>query len=72
MSIKETIKKRNKQIRLSAERAAINAVAEVGVDVLCAPPQLKNAKRVLFVQPHPDDNHIGAGGTMAWLVSLGV
>ena len=49
MSIKETIKKRNKQIRLSAERAAINAVAEVGVDVLCAPPQLKNAKRVLFV-----------------------
>ena len=72
MSIKETIKKRNKQIRLSAERAAINAVAEVGVDVLCAPPQLKNAKRVLFVQPHPDDNQIGAGGTMAWLVSLGV
>ncbi|MCR4401403.1 MAG: PIG-L family deacetylase [Firmicutes bacterium] len=35
-------------------------------------PRLDSAKRVLCVQPHPDDNEIGAGGTIAWLTDLGV
>jgi len=39
---------------------------------LCSPPSLRNAKKVLFVQPHPDDNQIGAGGTIAWLIDRGV
>lgn len=30
-------------------------------------PSLKNVKTALFIQPHPDDNEIGAGGTMALL-----
>lgn len=35
-------------------------------------PDLKKAKHVLCVQPHPDDNEIGAGGTIALLHSLGI
>lgn len=72
MSVFETIKERNKQIKFSAERAAIAAASTAAVGAICSPPDLSKAKRVLFVQPHPDDNQIGAGGTMAWLVSLGV
>lgn len=72
MSVFETIKERNKQIKFSAERAAIASASTAAVGAICSPPDLSKAKRVLFVQPHPDDNQIGAGGTMAWLVSLGV
>lgn len=72
MGIFDTIKKRNNQIRFSAQRQAISAVSNAAVGLICAPPDLSKAKRVLFVQPHPDDNQIGAGGTIAWLVSLGV
>lgn len=72
MSVLEKIKKRNSTIRFNAERAALGGVANAAVGVLCAPPNLAKFKKVLFVQPHPDDNQIGAGGTMAWLVSLGV
>jgi len=35
-------------------------------------PRLETARRVLCVQPHPDDNEIAAGGTIAWLADLGV
>ncbi|MFC4411785.1 PIG-L deacetylase family protein [Chungangia koreensis] len=28
-------------------------------------------KRALFIQPHPDDNDISAGGTVAKLVNSG-
>lgn len=35
-------------------------------------PSLKKVKRALFVQPHPDDNQIGAGGLIAKFVSQGV
>ncbi len=35
-------------------------------------PRLDRAKRVLCVQPHPDDNELGAGGTIAWLASLDI
>lgn len=38
---------------------------------LCAVPELTKLKRVLFIQPHPDDNEIGAGGTIAYLRSRG-
>lgn len=41
------------------------------VKYLCSPPDILSAKRLLFIQPHPDDNQIGAGGTIAKLVSLG-
>ncbi|MBQ8028925.1 MAG: PIG-L family deacetylase [Clostridia bacterium] len=72
MGVFDTIKKRNNQIKFSAQRQAISAVSNAAVGLICAPPDLSKAKRVLFVQPHPDDNQIGAGGTIAWLVSLGV
>lgn len=35
-------------------------------------PKLEDIHSALFIQPHPDDNEIGAGGTMAKLVSMGV
>lgn len=35
------------------------------------PPNIQDLKRVLFVQPHPDDNEIGAGGTILKLRSWG-
>lgn len=38
---------------------------------MLAPPKLENIGRALFIQPHPDDNEIGAGGTMAALVRQG-
>lgn len=34
-------------------------------------PKVESIKRALFIQPHPDDNEIAAGGTMAYLRSLG-
>ena len=36
------------------------------------PPKFKGIKRALFIQPHADDNQIGAGGLMAQLVDDGV
>lgn len=38
---------------------------------MCEPPKLTGIKRALFIQPHPDDNQIGAGGTIAWLIDQG-
>lgn len=35
-------------------------------------PKLEDIKSALFVQPHPDDNEIGAGGTMIKLVQMGI
>ncbi len=35
------------------------------------PPKLKGIKRALFIQPHADDNQIGAGGMMALLADSG-
>lgn len=34
-------------------------------------PELEKCKKLLCIQPHPDDNEIGAGGTIAKLVKLG-
>ncbi len=36
-----------------------------------APPDLRQARRVLAIQPHYDDNDIAAGGTLAALASAG-
>lgn len=71
MKIKEIFRKRNSTIKFAAAKSALTA-ATAAADMLCSPPDLSKAKRVLFVQPHPDDNQIGAGGTIAWLRSLGV
>lgn len=38
---------------------------------LLNPPIITGIKSALFIQPHPDDNEIGAGGTMARLISDG-
>jgi N,N'-diacetylchitobiose non-reducing end deacetylase len=35
-------------------------------------PNPFNMKRALFIQPHPDDNEIGAGATIAKLVAGGI
>lgn len=35
-------------------------------------PNLFDFKHILFVQPHPDDNEIGAGGTIALLTQQGI
>ena len=41
------------------------------IAALMSPPDYKLFKRVLCVQPHPDDNEIGMGGTIAVLAGLG-
>jgi len=38
---------------------------------MLAPPKITGAKRVLCIQPHPDDNEIGMGGTIAVLAQTG-
>lgn len=42
------------------------------MDFTIAYPKMDDIKTALFIQPHPDDNEIGAGGTMAYLVKKGV
>lgn len=63
--------KRKASKKFELESDIIGALSSVA-PVLCQPPSLRTAKRVLFVQPHPDDNQIAAGGTIAWLISRGV
>lgn len=38
---------------------------------LMSPPDIMGLKKVLCIQPHPDDNEIGMGGIIAKLVSCG-
>lgn len=35
-------------------------------------PKLDEIESALFIQPHPDDNEIGAGGTIAYLTQKGI
>ncbi len=42
------------------------------INQLIPAPDLLSAKHVLCVQPHSDDNEIGAGGTISLLTSLGI
>lgn len=39
--------------------------------MLTSPPDIADIERALFIQPHPDDNEIGAGGLMAKLIAQG-
>ncbi len=41
------------------------------LDEFLAAPPLGDIKTALFIQPHPDDNQIGAGGLIAKLVEAG-
>lgn len=41
------------------------------VSALLALPNIMDARRVLCIQPHPDDNEIGMGGTIAALTNAG-
>lgn len=34
-------------------------------------PEIEECKSILCIQPHPDDNEVGAGGTIAKLARLG-
>ena len=44
---------------------------EFDVAALLSPPDILQCKRVLCVQPHPDDNEIGMGGVIAALSDRG-
>lgn len=44
---------------------------EATVAALLSAPKLEGVRRALCVQPHPDDNEIGMGGTIAWLAARG-
>ena len=44
---------------------------EINVQALLSPPDILGCKRVLCIQPHPDDNEIGMGGTIAVLAEVG-
>jgi len=41
------------------------------IAALLAPPDITQYKNILCIQPHPDDNEIGMGGTVAKLVQAG-
>ena len=41
------------------------------VAALLAPPDILKSKCALCIQPHPDDNEIGMGGTVAVLAQAG-
>ena len=41
------------------------------VEALLKPPVLDDCKKVLCIQPHPDDNEIGMGGIVAFLAEKG-
>lgn len=56
--------------KLRLERSLIRA-ANPAAAKLMKPPKLRGIKRALFVQPHPDDNQIAAGGTIAMLIDQG-
>jgi len=62
--------KKKASMKLRFERKLIRAVSPA-VEQLMAPPKLDGIKRALFIQPHPDDNQIGAGGTIAALIAQG-
>lgn len=65
------MKRKKPSRKLIFERKFLRIISPA-VQKICEPPKLSKIKRALFIQPHPDDNQIGAGGTIAWLVDIGV
>jgi len=57
--------------KLKFQRSMIRAITPAAEQLMGA-PKLEYIKRALFIQPHPDDNQIGAGGTIAMLIDRGV
>lgn len=45
----------------------------MGLDIaaLLSPPDIMKCRKVLCIQPHPDDNEIGMGGIIAKLAQAG-
>ena len=41
------------------------------LDEILKPPRLKNVKKAICIQPHPDDNEVGMGGVIAKLSADG-
>lgn len=41
------------------------------INAILSPPDILSCRRVLCIQPHPDDNEIGMGGIIARLAQLG-
>lgn len=41
------------------------------LEMAAAIPQIENYQRILCIQPHPDDNEVGAGATIAKLAERG-
>jgi len=62
--------KQKASLKLRLERGVIRAFSPAA-QKLMEPPKLAGIQRALFIQPHPDDNQIGAGGTIAMLVDQG-
>lgn len=40
-------------------------------DSVLKKPDIKKAKRIICIQPHPDDNEVGMGGIIAWFAKKG-
>lgn len=41
------------------------------LEAMLKPPKLKNVKKAICIQPHPDDNEVGMGGAIAELIAKG-
>lgn len=63
--------KKKTSVKTRTIRKALNA-AMPAATLLCSPPKLESIKKALFIQPHPDDNQIGAGGTIARMIDMGI
>jgi len=63
--------KKKASAKLRIQRSLIRAISPAAQQFMAA-PKLEGIKRALFIQPHPDDNQIGAGGTIAMLIDRGV
>lgn len=46
-------------------------ISKINVKELLSPPDIMRFKRILCIQPHPDDNEIGMGGIIAVLSKAG-
>ncbi len=44
---------------------------QTAIEAMLAPPKLTDSRRILAIQPHPDDNEIAMGGTLARLAAQG-